>query len=342
MAPTARRAAARVRRMTLGGSPMHRSIALVCITALVVSAATATAASLITGKNVKNGSLTGADVKSKSLPLGDLSKGTQALIKKGGTTLPGSTTPGNQGEHGQNGANGANGAPGANGANGSNGANGANGAAAVGPHWGAINRNTIKTGIADLRNGPFVSGANGSPPFGDGSLELQTADSTSAAAFGNEVDFAGDPVSGLNEVGFRVYTTGENNGRGTPNTPSIAFEIDPNLNTNASNFSTMVFQPQSNSPTNQWSGYIDGTTSTPSWWLTGAPGTAINCTQANKCTLAQVKSALAGNNDGTPAQIATAEITKGRDFEFEGAVDGLRINNEVFDFELFGVTTRTP
>jgi hypothetical protein len=30
-------------------------------------------------------------------------------------------------------------------------------------------------------------------------------------------------------------------------------------------------------------------------------------------------------------------ITKGRDWAFSGAVDNLRINNAVFDFEPFGV-----
>ena len=29
-------------------------------------------------------------------------------------------------------------------------------------------------------------------------------------AFGNEVDFYGKPVSGLSQVGFRVFQTGEN------------------------------------------------------------------------------------------------------------------------------------
>jgi hypothetical protein len=35
-------------------------------------------------------------------------------------------------------------------------------------------------------------------------------------------------------------------------------------------------------------------------------------------------------------------VTKGRDYAFSGAVDALRINNQVFDFEPFGVYTRTP
>jgi hypothetical protein len=113
------------------------------------------------------------------------------------------------------------------------------------------------------------------------------------------------------------------------------------MGTTMSNFSSMVYQPQTNSPANQWSGYLDATTGS-AWFLTGTAGTQTNCTQAHLCTLAEVKAALAGDNNGTPASILTVGITKGRDFEFEGAVDGLRINNQVFDFELFGTVTRAP
>ena len=45
---------------------------------------------------------------------------------------------------------------------------------------------------------------------------------------------------------------------------------------------------------------------------------------------------------GPNASIYTAQITKGRDYAFSGAVDALRINNQVFDFEPFGVYTRQP
>ena len=35
-------------------------------------------------------------------------------------------------------------------------------------------------------------------------------------------------------------------------------------------------------------------------------------------------------------------MTKGRDFAWNGAVDGLRINDIVYDFEAGGVFTTTP
>ena len=40
---------------------------------------------------------------------------------------------------------------------------------------------------------------------------------------------------------------------------------------------------------------------------------------------------------GTGATIYTAQVTKGRDFAWQGAVDGLVINDTTYDFEPFGV-----
>jgi hypothetical protein len=327
---------------------LSRSIALVCATAIVVSATTATAASLITGKDVKNGSLTGTDIKKGSITMNRLSKNTQKSIKAGLTSpqgLPGGVTPGNQGENGGQGPAGQNGAPGANGANGSNGANGANGAASVGPHWGPVARNIIKSPVNDLRNGPFSNTPTGvsSPPFGDGSLGLETGDNTEKAAFGNEVDFTGDSVQDLNQAGFRVFQTGENADIDPANMPNISIEVDPSgLNsTTPPNFTTLAWNPDPAPVENEWTGYLDAT-STGKWGLSGSafnsPATQANCgLNGPRCTLAQAKAALGPN-----AQILSVSVAKGRDNAWQGAVDGLRINNEVFDFELFGVITRAP
>ena len=48
------------------------------------------------------------------------------------------------------------------------------------------------------------------------------------------------------------------------------------------------------------------------------------------------------DDGGDAAKILTVAVTKGRDYEWHGAVDGLRINDKVFDFEETGVVTRTP
>ena len=86
--------------------------------------------------------------------------------------------------------------------------------------------------------------------------------------------------------------------------------------------------------TNGWSGFIDAT-STGSWYLTG--NEVAGCTQADECSLDELKTAL---NDGGPgATILSAAVGKGRDHMWIGAVDGLRINQTIYDFETSGVRT---
>ncbi|MFI9588538.1 hypothetical protein ACIHCQ_43760 [Streptomyces sp. NPDC052236] len=216
-------------------------------------------------------------------------------------------------------------------------------------HWGVITRNTIGSPVAALRNGPFgsfgVQGPSASPPYGRGSLGIEVADDSTSLAppsekvdFGNEVDFYGDPVLGLNEVGFHVFQTGENISYGGPrNLPGIKFEINPNLTASASTYSTLVWVPGPSPVTNRWSPYLDATT-TGDWYLTGNAGTVTGCNQTTMCTFQQLKTAL--NDGGAQPTIYTAAVSKGRDNMWIGAVDGLRINNTVYDFEADGVRTR--
>lgn len=212
-------------------------------------------------------------------------------------------------------------------------------------HWGVITRNTIGSPVADLRNGPFgsfgVTGPSASPPYGRGSLGIEVADASTSLTppsekvdFGNEVDFFGDPVQGLRRVGFHVFQTGENVAYGGPeNMPNIRFEIDPNLTAlPADNYSTLVWVPDAAPVTNRWSGFLDAT-STGYWFLTGNEVPA--CNQAARCSLEEVQDAL--DDGGAGATVLTAAVGKGRDHMWIGAVDGLRINQNVYDFEVDGV-----
>ncbi|WP_329360848.1 hypothetical protein [Streptomyces sp. NBC_01483] len=56
------------------------------------------------------------------------------------------------------------------------------------------------------------------------------------------------------------------------------------------------------------------------------------------CSLAQVKASL--NDGGAVPTIYSAAVGKGRDHMWIGAVDGLRINQYLYDFEPGGVKTR--
>lgn len=212
-------------------------------------------------------------------------------------------------------------------------------------HWGVITRNTIGSPVADLRSGPYgsfgVTGPTAEPPFGKGSLGIAVADSSTSlappsekAAFGNEVDFFGDPVLAITDIGFHVFQTGENvSYGGSRNLPNIALEIDANLNAlPADNYTSMVWAPgpRPAASLNQWSGYIDATTD-GNWYFTGAEAAATGCTQALNCTFAQAMTAL--NDGGDAPVIYTFAVAKGRDNIWVGAVDGLRLNDKVYDFE---------
>jgi hypothetical protein len=218
-------------------------------------------------------------------------------------------------------------------------------------HWGIITRNTIGSPVAALRKGPYgsigVTGPSSRPPYGIGSLGIETANNSTTLAppaekvdFGNEVDFYGDQVLALTKVGFHVFQTNENasplagQGGSPRNMPNIRFEIDPNGAVNPSNYTTMVWDPPAAPVVNRWSGYIDATT-TGDWYFTGSTGTTTGCNMVTTCTFAQAKNSL---NDGSPTPtFYSVAVGKGRDSLWVGAVDGLRMNNTVYDFEPLGV-----
>ncbi|MFF3565756.1 hypothetical protein ACFYXS_37585 [Streptomyces sp. NPDC002574] len=213
-------------------------------------------------------------------------------------------------------------------------------------NWGVITRNTIGSPVAVLRNGPVgsfgVPASAARPPYGSGSLGIEVADKSTSLAtpgekvdFGNEVDFYGNPVLGLDKVGFHVFQTSENVGYGSPltNMPTIRFEIDPNMTT-GDNYSTLVWNPPPSPVVDRWSPYLDATT-TGTWFLTG---NETSCTQTAPCNFDRLKASFTGGV-GRPT-ILTVAVGKGRDHMWIGAVDGLRINRNIYDFEADGVKTR--
>ncbi|MEU1178895.1 hypothetical protein ABZ464_14830 [Streptomyces sp. NPDC005820] len=217
-------------------------------------------------------------------------------------------------------------------------------------HWGVITRNTIGSPVAALRKGPFgsfgVPGPSARPPYGQGSLGIEVADHSTSltppsekASFGNEVDFYGDPVLGIDNVGFHVFQTGENITYGGPgNMPNITFEINPSLTAApATTYASMVWLPDPSPTVNSWSPYLDATT-TGKWFLTGNAGTVTGCNLTTTCTFQQLRTAL--TDGGAEPTVYTAAVGKGRDYMWIGAVDGLRVNQTVYDFEPDKVRTR--
>ena len=284
------------------GSGRGRTVAAVVAALLITGGVTASAAKLITGADVKNGSLTGKDIKDGTVQGKDIKDGTvTSKDVKNGTLKEADLS-----------------------------------AAALraliayeGQNWSIVDRNVIENGDSYLRAGP------GTPPMGIGSLGIRTGGPGDAAAFGNQVDFQGDLVADITTLGYSVYTTQENIDQAPNNLPSIKLEINPNLASTPSTFSTMVFVPDPVAA-NQWTD-IDPTT-TGMWGLTGAAGTATGCDlNSTLCTWDEVLTAL--DDGGGAATIYIVEFGKGRDFAFSGAVDGLAINGQTFDFEPNGVFT---
>ena len=210
-------------------------------------------------------------------------------------------------------------------------------------NWSVVDRNVIGNGDAFLRAGPSVMTATGpdGPPLGIGSLGIRTGASSDKAAFGNQVDFFGMPFSDVTAVGYSVFATGEDV---TPpgaltNLPGISFEVNFNPG-GLLDFHTVTYQPSINlTDVNRWA-TKDAVADTGAHWGIGGIGMDTLCDQnGTLCTFADVQAYLAANAPN--AEILTVQITKGRDFAFSGAVDALRLNNDVFDFEPFGVVQTT-
>jgi hypothetical protein len=319
---------------------MRRIIVVCVLTALVVGGGTATAARLITSRDIRDGTIRSRDIRDGTIRHGDLRRFTitrdrlarrvRRLLDQRGPRGP----AGPSGPAGPAGAQGERGEP---------------GPTQTAGNWGVMNRGIIGSPVAVLRSGPATAAfapTPSSPPFGRGSLNLSVSGPPSfgtpeRVAFGNEVDFAGANFLNVSAIGFHVFTTGGNIAAGgaSPNMPSIVFEVNPNLASSTATFASLVFLP-ANSEANRWSAFIDATT-TGRWGGTGAAFTGTPCDiNGTQCSFAELRAFL--DDGGEPPRIFTAAVTKGRDFSFSGAVDGLRINNTVYDFEEHGVVERAP
>jgi hypothetical protein len=307
-----------------------KTVSIVLVTLLVCGGGAAGAASLMSGKRIKK----------SSIPLNRLTKKTQKLIKKKSTVGSQSVTPGPKG------ATGATGATGAKGAQGNPGASGT--ATYAGPHWSLIDRNTIGSPVGALRSGPNEgTGPGSAPPMGVGSLGFTVGNPNEKVAFGNEVDFAGDAVADLDAVGFSVFWTGEDKAKFADNLPNITFEVDRNGGSlDLGDYSSLVFNPDATPspdpalPTNRFVP-IDATSDTAGTWYFTNNSAGTGCIQATPCTFSALKTAVNGTADAET--ILTLAVAKGRDYEWQGAIDALRYNGNIYNFEPFGViTTAAP
>jgi hypothetical protein len=287
---------------------------IVSIVALIAAlGGTAFAAATISGNQLKNNSVKSNKIKNKTLKTKDFSKKTKK-------SLTGAQGP--QGPKGDQGPRGPQGLPG--------------NANYTGANWAVIDRNTEGSAVATLAGGPvFGTAANQKPPLGDGSLHIETASNQEKVSFGNQVDFAGDPVSGLDQVSYSYTQTGEDYDRYSANLPNVTLEINPDVA--GKSYTSMVYVPPA--PTRSEQQWIttdaaadDGTGNSGWYFSNGTVAGATGCTQANFCSLSEAKAGLGPN-----AAIGSIAVSKGKDYQYQGSVDALQINGTVYDFEPFGV-----
>ncbi len=309
----------------------------------------AVAAQLITGKDVKDGSLTTSDIKNGTLTTQDLKNGAVSIDKlKADAVGTDKIKTGAVGHHKLK-ANAVDSSKIKDGsvgthdlADGSVTANKLAPGAVAFPQtlWGPMIRNQVGAARSTLATGP------GTPPMGSGSLHLSVTGTPDRAAFGDSIDFAGVPLSGITGLGYASY-----NPDAVPAVrPSLRIEINPHLVNDATfggvfEFSTLTYEPDPGA-----TGWVTHANiqNDNNWYLSGDAATATGCvnTPAGLCTLTEVRDRLdaSGDPDTAPPAISTGVyFSLGSGIAATtGAVDKFVFNSFVFDFEPSGVFLTTP
>jgi hypothetical protein len=289
------------------------------VLALILTQGVAYGAKLITGKDIKNGSVITKDIKNNNLVSKDLKDGSVSSGDIKNKTVK-------SGDLAADSVNASKIAPGA--------------IAFQSSLWSTTLRNQTGAAESHVQAGPAGQ------PEGDGSLRLATTANPDLAAFGNSLEFLGIQLDQITDVSYSTF-----NGDATPLVrPSLRIEINPHLVDDASpgggfEFTTLNHQPPAGAT--GWQTHADALLDT-AWYLTGPEGTATGCTQDNMCTFDGILDALALDpDDPAPPAISTGiyfGLGSGVTAPTETAVDAFRLNGSLFDFEPSGVfmTPATP
>lgn len=191
------------------------------------------------------------------------------------------------------------------------------------PQWGELVRNEF--GSPTATTGLLASNT----PDSDGALVLATADGTEKAEYGTESELAGLRVADFGTVEFEEFVTDGDFAINPRNTPNIQIEVNPGVA--GKTYSSLVFNPPAPSVVNAWT-HVDATNGAGWYFSSSAVAAATNCSQAHECTLGEVQAAA-------PDAVVSLSVGmgKGRDYQFQGAVDNLAIGGHVYDFTAAGV-----
>jgi hypothetical protein len=223
-----------------------KTVAIAATVAGLMSVSVAGAATLITGANVKNGSLTGLDIKDGSITAKDIAKsarpkdgtnGTNGTIGTNGTNgkdgakgdggAAGVTGP--QGPQGPTGATGATGASGAKGDKGDKGDQGPQGSSGALPDGFAFTNASVKLTSSGVKAGPYTDGgAAGGSLYYEG-LNGATLDQVTSLIYKARYSTSNDSTVGVPYL--RVFTndgTDDHSVIFSPNTqptPDVAEDV---------------------------------------------------------------------------------------------------------------------
>jgi hypothetical protein len=205
--------------------------------------------------------------------------------------------------------------------------------------------------------GSYVEGP-GSPPAGNGSVQLATDDAGDGYIFSKEA-YGGTKLADLVSLTYSTYVQ---EGNGTI-APALQLNIDPDVTDGAATpgyYGRLVYEPYQNGPAgtvteDNWQTW-DTLSETAQWWLTNSTarntanvnGNTTNpCPQENPCTLTELITAYPniGINDNeftvndqtyTFAMVGF-KVGSGWSVPFTGNVDKLMIGTEdnvvTYDFE---------
>jgi hypothetical protein len=310
-----------------------RKTILACLAiAMIVGATSATAATLITSSQIKDGTIQNRDIKRGAVSLNRLTDGTQNLIRRGAAqnTSASSSQPGAQGAQGPGGQNGAKGDKGDTGANGKNGTDGADGTDAEDGEDGA----------------PGRDGANPAVPVRNVGDEgwIQSNAAAPAALKWGELYFEGDARTGLRKniasvanpngiaclpSALKYFFRVDQRAAGLKTAPAIKLEVRGAARQDAttSTFTTLILEP-TYQPLRDAAreGEINGLAPGNKWWSTnpisGAP---------NRDTFVSIQDICAAN-PGAHIDAILFEAGSGNGAGFAAGGDELLFNDTRYDF----------
>jgi hypothetical protein len=283
------------------------------ILALLVGGGAAVAAKMITGKQIKNGTVTTKDVKNNNLKSKDLKNGTVSSKDiKNKTVATGDLANGS--------VTASKIAPGA--------------IAFPNSLWGTVIRNQQGAAESNVQAGP------GGQPLGDGSLRLFVTAAPDLAAFGNSFDFAAFPIADITDLSYATF----NPDAAPAVRPSLRVELNPHLVADdtfegITEFTTLIHEPANG--TTGWQEHT-GILDDADWYLTGTEGEDMGCTQSTPCTFTEIQQTLVDSTDDDPLAPAVSSgvyfaLGAGVAESTDTAVDAFVFNGFQFDFEPMGV-----